>query len=72
MGSGARHLSAEPLLTLLEEVIMNIYELMNIHDSSDATLSTLLPLFSSIPAKSPQNHVSLCTLLAIQQGIAAC
>lgn len=41
---------------------MNIYELMNIHDSSDATLSTLLPLFSSIPAKRPpppQPRVSL-------------
>lgn len=58
---------------LLEEVIMNIYELMNIHDSSDATLSTLLPLFSSIPAKRPPpSHVSLWTLLAIQQGTAAC
>lgn len=33
---------------------MNIYELMNIHDSSDATLSTLLPLFFSIPAKTPK------------------
>lgn len=33
---------------------MNMYELMNIHDSGDATLSTLLPLFSSILAKSPK------------------
>lgn len=54
MGSGVRHLSTQPLLTLLEEVIMNMYELMNIHDSSDATLSILLSLFSSIVAKSPK------------------
>lgn len=33
---------------------MNMYELMNIHDSSDATPSPLLPLFSSIAAKSPK------------------
>lgn len=33
---------------------MNMYELMNIHDSSDATLSILLSLFSSIVAKSPK------------------
>lgn len=66
MGSGARHLSTQPLLTLLEEVIMNIYELMNIHDNSDAS-PTLLPLCceslssDSLPDFSSQASVSLLT-----------
>lgn len=41
---------------------MNIYELMNMHDSGDATLSTLLPLFSSIAARVPALVLFLTSL----------
>lgn len=53
------HLSTLPLPTLVEEVIMNIYELMNIHDAGEAALPSLQPLGTSRAAKSPK-ATSLC------------
>lgn len=46
---------------------MNIYEPMNIHDGSGAPLPNLLPLGTSMAAKSPQSYESLLTLSETQQ-----
>lgn len=54
-----KHLSTLALPTLVEEVVMNIYEPMNIHDGSGAPLPNLLPLGTSMAAKSPK-AMSLC------------
>lgn len=51
---GSEHLSTLAHPTLVEEVVMNIYEPMNIYDGSGATLPNLLPLGTSMAAKSPK------------------